>query len=325
MRTRRVKSVKDELIKKSREAMLAAVQIYNNPQITFKTESFITLTIIAWTYLMHSYYRNNHIDYAYFKMHGKRKKYDHTKNGAIKFWGLECCINNDKCPLDSATKNNLRFLIGIRHEIEHQMTNSIDEFLSAKIQACAINYDFYIQKLFGVKYGVSKELSLSIQFSEVTPEQQKTLTDNDKLTTNIRNYISTFENDLSDDDIKNSRYAYRILFVEINANRKGQADRVIEFVKPDSSLKEEIDRILIKETEKNKYLPSNVVSIMQQEGFTKFKMYNHTTLWKSENAKDPNKHLGVLIAKTWFWYDAWLQIVRKHCQDNASKYQLEAI
>ena len=31
MRKRRMKSVKDELLKKSREAMLAAVQIYNNP------------------------------------------------------------------------------------------------------------------------------------------------------------------------------------------------------------------------------------------------------------------------------------------------------
>ena len=47
MRKRRMKSVKIELLKKSREAMLAAVQIYNNPQITFKTESFITLGVIA--------------------------------------------------------------------------------------------------------------------------------------------------------------------------------------------------------------------------------------------------------------------------------------
>ncbi len=39
MRKRSVKSVKDELIKKSREAIMAAVQIYNNPQITFKSET----------------------------------------------------------------------------------------------------------------------------------------------------------------------------------------------------------------------------------------------------------------------------------------------
>ena len=43
-------SIKLELIKKSRESKLAAVQIYNNPTITFKAESFIVLSIISWTY-----------------------------------------------------------------------------------------------------------------------------------------------------------------------------------------------------------------------------------------------------------------------------------
>lgn len=33
---RSVKSIKDELIKKSREAIMDAVQIYHNPQITFQ-------------------------------------------------------------------------------------------------------------------------------------------------------------------------------------------------------------------------------------------------------------------------------------------------
>jgi hypothetical protein len=37
--------------------MLTAVQIYNNPQIDFKSELFIVTTMIAWTYLLHAYYR----------------------------------------------------------------------------------------------------------------------------------------------------------------------------------------------------------------------------------------------------------------------------
>ena len=82
MAKRRVKSIRDELVKKSREAMLAAVQIYNNPQITFKTETFITLSIIGWTYLLHGYYRSINIDYRYYRMEGGKKKYDKTKYGA---------------------------------------------------------------------------------------------------------------------------------------------------------------------------------------------------------------------------------------------------
>lgn len=167
-RIRRVKSVKTELVKKAREAMLAAVQLYNNPQVTFKAESFITLSVIGWTYLLHAYYRSTGVDYRYYHYAGKKKIFDKTKYGAYKHWELERCLNEKKCPLDSATVTNLRFLIGIRHEIEHQMTNKIDEFISAKLQACALNFDFYICKLFGDRYNLSKELSLAIQFSPLT-------------------------------------------------------------------------------------------------------------------------------------------------------------
>jgi len=321
MRSRTVWSVKDELIKKSREAMLAAVQVYNNPQITFKSETFITLAVIAWTYLMHSYYREQGVDYRYFEKKGTRKKYHKTKNGADKFWELERCINCDACPLDNATKTNLRFLIGIRHEIEHQMTNSIDEDISAKLQACALNYDYYIRTLCGDKYNVSKELSISIQFAAITSEQERNLRSGNKLATNVKNFISAFESSLPNDDISNPRYAYRVLYVPINANRKGQADKVIEFVKPGSDIAGEIGRVLIKETERNKYLPSGIVDTMQQEGFPKFNIVNHTHLWKTHDARNPRKHFGVQIAKAWYWYDAWLIFVRKHCQDNEVKYR----
>jgi hypothetical protein len=72
-------------------------------------------------------------------------------------------------PLDGDTITNLRFLIGVRHEIEHQMTDKIDEYLSAKLQACALNFDYYICKLFGDKYNLSNELSLAIQFFSFDP------------------------------------------------------------------------------------------------------------------------------------------------------------
>ena len=170
-RNRRVKSVKTELVKKAREAMLAAVQIYNNPQVTFKAESFITLAVIGWTYLLHAYYRSIGVDYRYYRYAGKKKIYDKTKYGAYKHWELERCLNENDCPLDGDTITNLKFLIGVRHEIEHQMTDKVDEFLSAKLQACALNFDFYICKLFGDKYNLSKESSLPVvYFTELLAE-----------------------------------------------------------------------------------------------------------------------------------------------------------
>ena len=52
---------------------IAAVQIYNNPQVTFKAESFITLAVIGWTYLLHAFFRNKNIDYRYYHYVGKKK------------------------------------------------------------------------------------------------------------------------------------------------------------------------------------------------------------------------------------------------------------
>lgn len=320
-RQRHVKSIKDELIKKSREAILAAVQIYNNPQITFKSETFITLAIIAWTYLMHAYYRGQGIEYRYIKKSGKRRQFAKTNRGADRYWELETCINNKECLLDGDTKNNLRFLIGIRHEIEHQMTNQIDEFLSAKLQACAINYNDYLTRFFGTKYSVSKELAITIQFAAITPSQRKQLSSPDMLTSNVRNYIAEFEDELTDNELKSTRYAYRVLYTPISVNRKGQADRVIEFVKPGSTLADDIEHVLVKETEKEKLLPGEIVALMQKEGFISFKMAQHTDLWKENNAKKPDKGFGTQISKQWYWYRSWVDFVRLHCQENAAKYK----
>lgn len=75
-RKRRIASVADALIFKSREAALAAVQIFNNPQITFKSEIFIVIMCIAWTYLLHAYYRKKKIKYIYFNQSIKAIGYE---------------------------------------------------------------------------------------------------------------------------------------------------------------------------------------------------------------------------------------------------------
>lgn len=301
--------------------MLAAVQLYNNPQVTFKAEAFITLAVIGWTYLLHAYYRSIHVDYRYYHNKGKKKTYDKTKYGAYKHWELERCLNDKRNPLDTETTMNLRFIIGIRHEIEHQMTDKIDEYLSAKLQACAINFDYYICTLFGDKYNLSRELSLAIQFSPISPEQRESLQGNPHITTNIKNFIVDFEETLPDDVLKSSRYAYRVLFVPINAKRRGQADQVVEFIKSDSPLADGIEKTytVIKETEKRKFRPGEIVNLMKEKGYDKFSMNKHTDLWKSCDAKNPKFNYGVLISNQWYWYETWVSEVEKYCETHESE------
>jgi len=153
---------------KSREAGLAAVQIFNSPLLTFKSEIFIVLMNIAWTYLLHAHYRRQKVEYRYFKEKNGRRFFTKTKSGANKHWELAQCLDYSGSPIDSDTGNNLRFLIGIRHEIEHQMTSHLDNALSAKFQACCLNYNQYLKDLFGDKYGIDRFLSLSLQFSAIS-------------------------------------------------------------------------------------------------------------------------------------------------------------
>jgi len=164
MAKRRIGSIKDELISKSKEAALSAVKIFNDPLIKFKSETFIVLMIIAWTYLLHAYYRSKGSEYRYFQKHGKRRFFDKTKKGAYKYWELERCLNEKRSPVDKNTANNLKFLIGLRHEIEHQMTLSLDDFLSGRYQACILNYNHYLKKLFGGRHSLDEHLSYSLQF-----------------------------------------------------------------------------------------------------------------------------------------------------------------
>ena len=45
-----------------------AVQVFNNSLRTFKTEAFIVLMTIAWSYLLHAYYHRHGIEYRYWDL-----------------------------------------------------------------------------------------------------------------------------------------------------------------------------------------------------------------------------------------------------------------
>lgn len=322
-RIRRVFSVKEELLRKSREAALAAVQIFNNPNVTFKCETYIVLMNIAWTYLLHAYYRGEKVDYRYFIQGGKRKHYDRTKNGAFKHWELERCLNEKQCPLEREVVQNLRFLIGLRHEIEHQMTTRIDDLLSARFQACCINYHDATVSLFGEEYGIAKHLAVSLQFSSLSQEQVESIEQQNGLPGHIRQYIEGFDGALSPEEFASPKFAYRVIFVPKTTNHPNQADQVITFVKADSEIAKTANAAyaVIRETERPKWLPSQIVAKLKADGFSRFGMSQHTDLWKSCDARNPLKGYGVQIAKTWYWYDAWVVEVRKHCNENAGVYR----
>lgn len=323
-RKRSIGSVKNELVGKSREAALAAIKIFNDPLLNFKSETYIVLMVIAWTYLLHAYYRSKNIDYRYYRQGPKRKIYDRTRHGSYKYWELERCINEKKCPLDSFTANNLRFLIGLRHEIEHQMTRSLDNFLSGRYQACALNYNEFLKDLFGERFGIDEHLTYSIQFLHISDEQYGLSSGELDIGPRLKSYIAEFDGKLTHEEYNDARYSYRLLFKRKLVNRPGQADRVVEFIDPNSELAKSIDKEywVKKEIERPKFRPTEVVEKVREAGFSKFRISpEHVNMWKSEKAKDPGKGFGVDIQGSWYWYESWVDRCLQLCQEAGNKYR----
>ena len=171
--------------------------------------------------------------------------------------------------------------------------------------------------------GREKDISIGPESATICNVAKELLEEHPGLPANIQGYIKDFDAELSNDEFSNPHYAYRILFVPKTANRKGQADRVIEFVKSDSALAEAVNKeyAVIKETEKNKYLPKQIVDLMKAGGYPYFSVYYHTKLWQSLDAKNAAKNYGTLVAgKSWHWYERWVDVVRKHCHKNKGQY-----
>lgn len=325
-RVRRVHSIADELLTKSREAALSAVQLFNNPLIHFKSETFIVLMVIGWTYLLHAYFRKRKIEYRYCQQKGKRRVFDRTKSGAYKYWELERCLNDDECPIDKDTANNLRFLIKLRHEIEHQMTMNLDSYLSGRYQACALNFNAYIKKLFGEEWGIDRHLMYALQFTELSHAQATSIPINDHVPPRLTAFIADFDGQLSHDEFNSERFSYRLLFKKRVVGKPNQADRVVEFIDPNSELAKQIDKEywVVKEAERPKYSAKQVVTIMQKEGYPKFTMHAHTKLWQRLNGKDPAKGYGTQLGVQYWWYDRWIDVVREECQQLSEIYGRKA-
>ena len=50
-------------------------------------------------------------------------------------------------------------------------------------------------------------------------------------------------------------------------------------------------------------------------------MQHHIDLWKEKDAKNPKKQLGVQVEGSWYWYEPWVEEVRKHCRENEAIYK----
>lgn len=306
----------DELLIKAREAMISAVHVFNGAGITFRAELFIVSAVIAWTYLLHAWFKREGVEYRYIK-NGNLVT---THQGAEKYLELGACLRHARSPVNEGAKNNLEFLLGIRHEIEHRSTSRIDDQLSSKLQACCINFNLALKEWFGPQYGLERRLPIALQFVTFDADQRNALKRASSLPANIEASIDEFEEALSERQYTDPAYRYRAAFVPVIKARASAADVAIEFYPPGSEMAEQAN-VFLKEVDRPRYTPTQVVEKIQNSGYPQFRLQDHTNLWQSLSAKNPGDGWGTSgDYGNWVWYERWVDRVRAHCEEQGERY-----
>lgn len=295
-----------QLVQKAAEAMKTAVAIFNNPQMRWKAEIYIVNAVIAWTYLLHAYYMTKGVDYRY----KKDSVVQFTDDGRPKHWELSRCLTVNECPLPAPIKLNLQYLIAIRNEIEHRMSDNIDRYIESKLQACALNFESSLVSWFGQQCSIAEDLAFAIQFAEISLQGNPEIVGIKQLPDVITTVNKLIEDGISDADYSGPRYSYRVYVAPRTVNNRGKADQAVVFAPVGSEIE-----MAIREVERPKYTAGQIVEIMRKEGHANFTMYGKggfVPFWKDLDAKKPGKGYGVQIANTWYWYDRMLNEVRSY-------------
>jgi len=229
LRKGKTKSILDASI----DSALLAVEIYNKPRTTFRSEGFITMMIMAWTRLFHAHFNATIGDKYYYK--GKNGRYE-TVDGEKKAWELATCIKKYG-ELEDGVESNLSFFIKLRNKIEHRHIEKreVDTLIFGECQSLLFNYESQLIKFFGNNYSINEALVYSLQFSQIRTDQQEKANRSalSKDLSEIISFVEKYRNTLDDDTYNSQEYSIKLIQIPKISNTS-RADAAVTFVKWDT-------------------------------------------------------------------------------------------
>lgn len=262
-----------ERLIRAREAMILAVQVFNNPTTHFKTEVFTMLANVAWTYLMHEHYERRGV-----KIVGK--------DGRSLLLGQ--MLDRHDCPLNKGMKDNLRALKILRDDVEHKLLGRADRKWLGLFQACCLNFDKVICKLFGNKLTLARELSFSLQFTKLDFEQVTTM-NRYEIPAHIDSIDARLAEGLTETQIADLEFQFRVVYT-LDAVTKSRAH--FQFIQPNSAEGKDIRNVLVQHKLADHmypFKPGDVVREVRNRTGKKFSMHNHTQAWHKFKIRPKNK------------------------------------
>jgi hypothetical protein len=296
LRKGKTKSILDASI----DSALLAVEIYNKPRTTFRSEGFITMMIMAWTRLFHAHFNNTIGDKYYYKK--KNNRYE-VVDGEKKAWELSTCIKTHGS-LDVSVESNLYFFIKLRNKIEHRHIEKreVDTLIFGECQSLLFNYESKLIDFFGSEYSINESLVYSLQFSQIRTQKQDQANRSalSKDLSEIVSFIEKYRNSLDDDTYNSQEYSIKLIQIPKISNTN-RADAAIEFVKwdvlsdEDKAAYEQLTVIIKDKTVKieaanvGRLKPSEVMRKVNETLNRKAITQNlHVTLYKLFSIRPPN-------------------------------------
>ena len=127
---------------------------------------------------------------------------------------------------------------------------------------------------FGREYALERRLPIALQFVTFDGAQRDSLIGED-LPAHIATAMENFHSGLTEDEQKDPKFRYRVAFVPKLTGKASNSDLAIEFIKPGSPEAEKAERVLVKDVEKPKLLPSEIVAKVKAAGHPSFNMHDH--------------------------------------------------
>ena len=289
------------------DAALLAVEVYNKPRTTFRSQAYIVLMIIAWTRLFHAYFNKTIGNRYYHKDKNGRYKLIDKKTKERKAWELSTCIKRYGSlsePVSEPVKANLDFFIGLRNKIEHHNVDEreVDVLIFGECQSLLYNYENLLIQIFGEEYALNECLAFSLQFSYMRPEEQRQASKSvlSSEMREIRSYIDNYRSSLRDEIFDSQEYSIKLIQIPkvSNTNRNDMAIEFVGWDKLDSVDKERYQQTptLVKDrripTEaKNvgRFLPKQVVKKVRERIRRSFVYHDHQALYTIFSVRPPGK------------------------------------
>ena len=280
------------------DAALLAVEVYNKPRTTFRSQAYIVLMVIAWTRLFHAYFNKTIGNRYYYKKDNGRYQ---VIDGERKAWELKTCINGYGS-LSEPVKANLDFFIGLRNKIEHHNVTEreVDVLIFGECQSLLYNYESLLIQVFGEEYALNESLAFSLQFSYMRSEEQGQ-SNRSVLSAElrrIREYIKKYRLSLSEDVFNSQEYSIKLLPIPkvSNTNRNDLAIEFVPWDALDPAAQEKYQQIptLIKDRKvegKNvgRFLPGQVVKRVAKRIRGSFNQHDHQCLYTIFSVRPPGK------------------------------------